>query len=197
MVLGSLLTLALLSWTASPNADVYSIKGTILLPRNSKPNNVRLTLNGGKYVGIPQSNGKFIISGLSPGTYYMEIQSTDYEFSPVRVDISGRDKGKVRAMTADPMKRKERIQYPLSLRPIGKTQYFEVHKAFNPLNLLKNPMALMMGAMMLVMLLTRFIDPEELKKMQAAAQQEANGRGAGGGRVNHAAARPGNVRTSS
>jgi len=165
----------------SSEGGVYPIEGIVLLPRGSKLSSVRLMINGGKHVGIPQANGKFTIHGLAPGTYYLEVQCPEFVFSPIRIDISARDKGKVRATTADPMRKKERIRYPLSIKPIARPQYFEEHKPFNPLSFLANPMVLMMGVMMLIMFLSRFIDPEEMKRAQLEVQQQAKMRTNGAG----------------
>ncbi|GAB5361886.1 hypothetical protein AAMO2058_000751400 [Amorphochlora amoebiformis] len=151
---------------------LFSIRGALSVPRESKPSNMRVVINGGEHVAVPQANGRFIIHGLAPDTYHLQVQSVDYVFSPVRIDISAKDNGKIRAISADPMNKKERIPYPLNLKPKAQAQYFEKHKPFNPMGLLANPMFLMMGACLLLMGFSKFIDPEELNKAQKELQRQ-------------------------
>lgn len=44
---------------------------------------------------IFREDGSFVISGVPPGSYIIEISNIDYAFEPVRVDITS--KGKIRA----------------------------------------------------------------------------------------------------
>lgn len=55
---------------------------------------LRKRWNEGKN-SLSRRDGSFIVSGVPPGSYIVEISSIDYAFEPVRVDITS--KGKIRA----------------------------------------------------------------------------------------------------
>ncbi len=84
-----------------------------------------MLLNGGQYVGLVRVDGTFVITDVRPGSHLLEVNLPDWVFEPVRVDVSARDKGKVRAsLVSKPM---ERLSYPLVLRPVGTSLVFCVY----------------------------------------------------------------------
>lgn len=159
----------------SDPTELFSIEGRVRIPAQGR--DARVQVNGGEHIAIPRSDGRFSVQGLEPGSYLLEVVHPLFVYPTLRVDISSKpgSLGKVRAITADAHRRKERVSYPLGLRPLGLREYFTTKKPFNPLNLLRNPMVMMMGAMGLLLLMTKMIDPEELKKAQAEMQKQRAG----------------------
>jgi hypothetical protein len=91
------------------------------------------------------------------GTYVLEVSNVEYVFSPVRIDISAKEK-KIKASAivirpgpnGAPIKSYERLSHPLALRPISSAEYFQKRVPYNVSSLLKNPMAIMMGVTLLM-----------------------------------------------
>ncbi|KAG6388098.1 hypothetical protein SASPL_153295 [Salvia splendens] len=103
------------------------------------------------------------IHNVPAGTHLIEVAAIGYFFSPVRVDVSARHPGKVQAALTE----NRRSLSELVLEPMVEEQYFEIREPFNVLSLLKSPMGLMIGFMVIVMfLMPKLVDPEELKRAQ-------------------------------
>lgn len=87
-------------------------------------------------------------------------------YSQVRVDISARNPGKIQAALTE----NRRVLYELILEPLREEQYYEKREPFSIMSLMKSPMGLMMGFMLLVMFvmpkLMENIDPEEMRRAQ-------------------------------
>jgi len=142
------------------------------LPRGPRAPSGKVLLQGGghEFVALVCKDGSFTFHGMPAGTYVLQVSMVQYVFQPIRVDISAKDNGKVRAT---PMFRRERLPYPLVLRPSGNAQYFTKRKPYNFMSLFKNPMVLVMGVtLILVVVFPKMLsnmDPaemEEMKKMQ-------------------------------
>lgn len=83
-----------------------------------RASDARVLLNGGQYVGLVRVDGTFVITDVRPGSHLLEVVNlNEWLFEPVRLDISARDKGKVRASPLN--KPMERLAYPLVIRPLG------------------------------------------------------------------------------
>ncbi|KAK6162083.1 hypothetical protein DH2020_001924 [Rehmannia glutinosa] len=97
------------------------------------------------------------------GTHLIEVAAIGYFFSPVRVDVSARNPGKVQAALTE----NRRVLTELVLEPLREEQYYEIREPFSPMSLLKSPMGLMIGFMAIVMfLMPKLVDAEELKRAQ-------------------------------
>lgn len=168
--------LCILVFLCSISADSverYNVEGLVRLPRGkgSKPSATRVRLNGGLYTGIVRANSSFSLQDVPAGNYLLEIHNTDYTFHPVRVDVGNKERGKIRAQT---MHRNDRLPYPLILRPVVKTTYFQVIEPFNVWSYLKSPMVIMLIVMVgMVVIMPRMVnnmsedDKEEMKRMQS------------------------------
>ncbi|KAL0687127.1 hypothetical protein Bca4012_086804 [Brassica carinata] len=84
----------------------------------------------------------------------------------VRVDVSARHHGKVQATLTET----RRSLTELVLEPLRADQYYELREPFNVMAILKSPMGLMVGFMVVVVFLMpklmENIDPEEMKRTQ-------------------------------
>jgi hypothetical protein len=134
-----------------------------------------------------------LCSKLPAGSYHLEVISIDHHFVPLRIDVSAKEDGRVRAFyfsTEDASSAPQRVQYPLLLRPVGIPVYFTKPQAFDPFSLLKNPMMIMMlvfGVMMFVMPSMTAAVQDQQQQMQreqreAPAVTGASPKTAGGGK---------------
>ncbi|KAK8991712.1 hypothetical protein V6N11_062710 [Hibiscus sabdariffa] len=96
-----------------------------------------------------------------------------YLFSPVRVDFSARNPGKVQAALTE----NRRGLSELVLEPLREEHYYEVREPFSIMSLLKSPMGLMLGFMLVVAFfmpkLVESMDAEEMRRVQ----EEMRGQG--------------------
>ena len=101
-----------------------------------------MIVDGGKYVGLLKSDGSFTVNGVPPGSYIVEAISPNYMFEPVRVDISGRAKGKIRARKANFLQNSAVVTmpYPLKFRASEQAAFFEKREKWRVTEMLFNPM---------------------------------------------------------
>ncbi|KAK6119456.1 hypothetical protein DH2020_046809 [Rehmannia glutinosa] len=153
------------------NVEGYSINGKVRFPGFSatgfglpaKISNVKVILNGGQKVTFLRPDGYFSFHNVPAGTHLIEVAAIGYFFSPVRVDVSARNPGKVQAALTE----NRRVLTELVLEPLREEQYYEIREPFSPMSLLKSPMGLMIGFMAIVMfLMPKLVDAEELKRAQ-------------------------------
>ncbi|XP_073134502.1 ER membrane protein complex subunit 7 homolog [Henckelia pumila] len=157
--------------TAEKNGEGFGINGKVRFPGFSatgfglpaKLSNVRVILNGGQKVTFLRPDGYFSFHNVPAGTHLVEVAAIGYFFSPVRVDVSARNPGKVQAALTETRK----ALTELVLEPLQEEQYYEVREPFSVMSILKSPMGLMVGFMVIVMfVMPKLVDPEELKRAQ-------------------------------
>ncbi|KAH9799005.1 EamA domain-containing protein [Citrus sinensis] len=158
-----------------PSGDGFSISGRVKLPGMSlkafgspggKASNVKVVLNGGEHVTFLRPDGYFSFQNMSAGTHLIEVAAIGYFFSPVRVDVSARHPGKVQAALTET----RRGLNELVLEQLREEQYYEIREPFSIMSLVKSPMGLMMGFMLVVVFLMpklmENMDPEEMRRAQ-------------------------------
>jgi len=120
-------------------------------------------------------DGRFVIPDVEAGTYILSVMSRDHFFDKLRVDVPPDPKSppEIRAYTVgSPLNPPSPVElrYPIKLVPRQGKDYFVPHQSFNVLQILQNPMMLMMvfgGAMMLAMpYIMKTMDPEVLQEAQ-------------------------------
>ncbi|KAL8090036.1 ER membrane protein complex subunit 7 homolog [Apium graveolens] len=168
----------LLSLFSSPTAisarsEGYTINGRVKIPGVAakgfglpiKVSNAKVILNG-QQVTFLKPDGYFSFHNVPAGTHLIEVAAIGYFFSPVRVDVSARNPGKVQAALTE----NRRGLSELVLEPLRDEQYYEIREPFNVMSLVKSPMGLMVGFMLIVMFLmpklVENMDPEEIKRAQ-------------------------------
>lgn len=167
LVLGSLLHFA--SAAVPRVSEGYTIQGRVRASGSIpfKTSNVKVVLNAGQKVAFIRPDGYFAFYGVPAGTHLIEVVALGYFFSPVRVDVSARLHGQVQATLTE---NRRSLSEPLILEPLREEYYFEKREPFSLIGLLKSPMGLMMGFMIVaVFLLPKLmenIDPEEMKRVQ-------------------------------
>ncbi|MBA0578165.1 hypothetical protein Gorai_020463, partial [Gossypium raimondii] len=84
----------------------------------------------------------------------------------VRVDVSARNPGKVQAALTE----NRRGLSELVLEPLRDEQYYEIREPFSIMSVVKSPMGLMVGFMLVVVFLmpklVENMDPEEMRRAQ-------------------------------
>ncbi|XP_022875069.1 ER membrane protein complex subunit 7 homolog isoform X2 [Olea europaea var. sylvestris] len=97
------------------------------------------------------------------GTHLIEVAAIGYFFSPVRIDVSARNPGKVQAALTE----NRRVLSELVLEALREEQYYEIREPFSMMSIVKSPMGLMVGFMVIVMfLMPKLVDTEEMKRAQ-------------------------------
>ncbi|GAB2223134.1 hypothetical protein Droror1_Dr00017271 [Drosera rotundifolia] len=159
---------------SSRKGDGYTIAGRVKIPSigtkgygiPGKISNVKVILNGGQVVTFLRPDGYFSFHNVPPGTHLIEVYAIGYFFSPVRVDVSARNPGKVQAALTET----RRGLSELILEPLREEQYYEVREPFSPMSVVKSPMGLMVGFMLIVVFLMpklmENMDPEEMRRAQ-------------------------------
>ncbi|KAE9452211.1 hypothetical protein C3L33_15913, partial [Rhododendron williamsianum] len=145
--------------------DGFTINGRVKIPSlgakglllPGKLSNVKVILNGGQRVTFLKPDGYFSFHNVPAGTHLIEVIAIGYFFSPVRVDVSARNPGKVQAALTE----NRRGLTELVLEPLREEQYYEIREPFNIMSLAKSPMGLMVGFMVIVM----FIMPKLVENM--------------------------------
>ncbi|KAF5280328.1 hypothetical protein FQR65_LT03137 [Abscondita terminalis] len=130
--------------------------------------NTRLHVNGGEFLGFVKEDGSFIIHNVPSGSYILEVLHPEFSYEPIRVEINS--KGKFRARKVNHIQTSIVIQvpYPLKLKPLGRTRYFQIREQWRVTDFLFNPMILMMILpLILIMILPKMLnDPETKKEME-------------------------------
>ncbi|XP_019437759.1 PREDICTED: ER membrane protein complex subunit 7 homolog isoform X2 [Lupinus angustifolius] len=161
--------------SASPgSSEGYTIYGRVKIPSSGanefilpgKVSNVKVTLNGGQRVTFLRPDGYFSFHNVPAGTHLIEVAALGYFFSPVRVDVSARNPGKIQAALTET----RRGLSEFVLEPLKGEQYYEIREPFSIMSIVKSPMGLMMGFMLIVVFLMpklmENMDPEEMKRAQ-------------------------------
>lgn len=176
-----------------PLTKTYKIEGRIKLPPREtiKPTSMRVAVNGGEYVGVPRSDGTFIVYGVPPGKHYLEVFATGLQFPQLRVRVKAPGTVQAKLVEETSGGNGKSFGYPLLLEPRGRVQYFQQHQQISIMRMIMgNPTVLMMGFMGLMAWglpkMMENMDPEELAKMQEdmkenPMQQMLSGTGGGGG----------------
>ncbi|KAL5988069.1 hypothetical protein ACLOJK_035832 [Asimina triloba] len=131
-----------------------------------KTSNAKVILNGGQKVTFLKPDGYFSFHNVPAGTHLIEVSVTGYFFSPVRIDVSARNHGKIQAALTENRKGLNE----LVLEPLREEQYYEIREPFSIMSLVKSPMGLMLGFMLIVVFLMpklmESMDPEEMRRAQ-------------------------------
>lgn len=152
--------------------ETFKIEGKVSVPGVKPADWVLLTkvlVDGGEFVGFVRSDGSFEVHDVPTGSYIVEFAHPKYMFEATRIDISAR--GKIRARRVNNVDSKSVVQvaYPLKVRSKGLAGYFQKREEFKIVDVLKNPMVLMMVLpVVFIVILPKLVntqDPELQKEM--------------------------------
>lgn len=148
----------------------YTIEGKIfpMDPPFNQPNwqlNTKIHINGGEYLGFVKESGSFVIHNIPSGSYVLEVINAEYTYEPVRVEINSKGKFRARKVNHIQTSQVMQVPYPLKLKPLGRTKYFQIREQWRITDFLFNPMVLMMVLpLFLIMILPKMMNDPETKK---------------------------------
>eukprot|EP01134_Creolimax_fragrantissima_P005871 CFRG5871T1 len=161
-------------------AGAHEIEGNLFMPdpdaKADWKTRTRILLDGGLQEAYVKRDGSFKFYDISSGSHKIEVFSTDYIFPGVVMEVtdSGDTSAHVNNYISDST---PSIPYPLKLHPMGKQLFFAPRKGWSPIDLLKNPMVLMMLAMgAMGVFLPKMIenmDPEMQEEMKTITPRSA------------------------
>mmetsp|Transcript_27159 Transcript_27159/g.33124 ORF Transcript_27159/g.33124 Transcript_27159/m.33124 type:complete len:184 (+) Transcript_27159:54-605(+) len=123
----------------------------------------RIIMDGGKYVAIPNINGKFTFNDISVGEHSIEVYYKNYEFYMYLIDV--RSNGQIRASIKGG---KDRLPPKLIITPKQIAKYIPDQKQYNPLSFLKSGP----GIMIIIMIFSSVIMPKMLDAVKDQQQFE-------------------------
>ncbi|KAF6036035.1 EMC7 [Bugula neritina] len=127
-------------------------------------------VNGGQFIGVPDQDGSFMISGLPSASYVVEVSHPTFVFPPFRVDINSKGKFRARKLNNVQPNKVEAVEYPLIFKAQGRAPYFQKREEWRITDMLMNPMVLMMVLpMVLIFLMPKMMnaaDDETKKEME-------------------------------
>ncbi|KAJ6245348.1 er membrane protein complex subunit 7 [Anaeramoeba flamelloides] len=160
-------------FTLASTTEYCDLEGKISIPMKRRPDQVRIILNGGEHITFSLRNGDFKFALLKSGIYFLEVDSPDYIFAPIKVDVCTKGKA-IRAKTAD--ETFQSVKHPLKLLPYGPKIYYEKEPPFNLFKIFKSPLGIVailaLFTILILPKITSNIDQEELQNLQQ--QREAS-----------------------
>ncbi|KAJ2783187.1 hypothetical protein H4R18_001854 [Coemansia javaensis] len=146
----------------------------------------QVVVNGGERRAFIQSDGAFVVDGLSAGDSLLEISSAAYAFPKLHVRIAADgDGGDGRASVAARYVQAGAkwddaapvLPYPLQIAATARYDFYTPRQGFSIVAMFSNPYMLMVGASLAaVFILPRLqanMDPEALKEATAAISAPA------------------------
>ncbi|XP_055333300.1 ER membrane protein complex subunit 7 homolog [Paramacrobiotus metropolitanus] len=160
--------------------ELYTIEGKLVYVKSQDTKSVdslrtKIAADGSEYYGfLSEDRESFIISGVPPGSYLIEVYHPECIFESARVDISS--KGKFRARRPDILDgsaaAQNQLPYPLKLKLLRRASYFQAKEAWRLTDMLMNPMVLMMILPLVVLMvipkMLSTVDPEATKELQSS-----------------------------
>ncbi|GJQ78494.1 hypothetical protein Trydic_g11610 [Trypoxylus dichotomus] len=130
--------------------------------------NTKIHVNGGEYLGFIKEDGTFIIHNIPSGSYIVEVINSELTYEPIRVEINSKGKFRARKVNHIQTSQVNQVPYPLRMKPLGRTKYFQIREQWRVTDFLLNPMVLMMVLpLLLIMVLPKMMnDPETKKEME-------------------------------
>ncbi|XP_063674797.1 ER membrane protein complex subunit 7 homolog [Bolinopsis microptera] len=161
--------------------SAYDIRGQIAISNDPGwQTRTLISANFGEYHGYAQQNGSFVIPNVKPGSYIVEVLNPNYIIAPVRVEISSKASGRIRARKVDYVQPNEvmLVKYPLTFRVADRTNFFEKRETWHITDVFSSPMVPMLLLPVFFMLVLPKIkdmqDPETKKELEDASKMMSN-----------------------
>ena len=117
---------------------------------------------------------------FAPGSYIVEVTNPSYLIEPIRVEISSKGTGRIRARKLDFVQPNEvmLVKYPLTFRIADRTNFFEKRETWHVTDVFYSPMVPMLLLPLFFMLVLPKIkdmqDPETKKELEDASKMMTN-----------------------
>lgn len=144
--------------------NVYSLQHDDTTTLRMSLMKTRILVNYGQYIAYPREDGSFEVDNLPSDSYVVEVTHPRYIYEPARVDITS--KGKIRARRVNYLQPSlvQTIDYPLRFRPKSIHNYFIPRETWRIMDLLFNPMVIMMVVpLVIIWLLPKMMNPQEVQ----------------------------------
>eukprot|EP01087_Luapelamoeba_hula_P006639 TRINITY_DN1671_c0_g1_i1.p1 TRINITY_DN1671_c0_g1~~TRINITY_DN1671_c0_g1_i1.p1 ORF type:complete len:272 (-),score=58.14 TRINITY_DN1671_c0_g1_i1:13-807(-) len=145
----------------SSASDLHTIQGRLLPADLAKDNIITLHGNGGRMSVVPTQRGTFQLHEIPAGAYLLEVVSATHAYPQIRIDVSDKAGGKIRARVEESNKN---VAYPLELRPLGPVSFFTERKGFNLWSFVQNPMMIMVVVTGVIILLAKLVGGESMRE---------------------------------
>ncbi|EDV33317.1 uncharacterized protein Dana_GF23830 [Drosophila ananassae] len=149
----------------------YKVEGIILAADrrlnldSSWMSDITLSIDNGDIKGFVRLDGRFVISGVPNGSHILEVQHPEIHFHQVRIEITGKGKYRARKVNYIQPSMVSHMHYPLRLHPLYRRKYFWTRQQWHFMDLILNPMVLIMVVpLILMMIVPRIINDPETKK---------------------------------
>lgn len=151
--------------------NIFSLQHDDLTTLRMSLMNTRILVNYGQYVGYPREDGTFEVDNLPPDSYVVEVTHPRYIYEPIRVDITS--KGRIRARRVNHIQPAlvQTLDYPLKFKPRSLHNYFLPRETWRIMDLLLNPMVIMMVVPLgIIWLLPKMMNPQEVQSQRENMQ---------------------------
>lgn len=151
--------------------NIYSLQHDDSTTMRMSLMKTRVLVNYGQYVAYPREDGSFEVDDLPPDSYVVEVTHPKYIYEPIRVDITS--KGKIRARRVNYIQPPlvQTVDYPLRFRPKSLHNYFLPRETWRVVDLLFNPMVIMMVVpLVIIWLLPKMMNPQEVQTQRESMQ---------------------------
>jgi hypothetical protein len=151
--------------------NIFSLQHDDLTTLRMSLMNTRILVNYGQYVGYPREDGTFEVDNLPPDSYVVEVTHPRYSYEPIRVDITS--KGRIRARRVNHIQPAlvQTLDYPLKFKPRSLHNYFLPRETWRIMDLLLNPMVIMMVVPLgIIWLLPKMMNPQEVQSQRENMQ---------------------------
>lgn len=153
------------------HGNVYSLQHDDLLSMRMSLMNTKILVNHGQYIAYPKDDGSFEVNNLPSDSYVVEAVHPKYIYEPYRVDITS--KGKIRARRVNYMQPSlvQTVDYPIQFKPKSLHNYFMPRETWRIMDLLLNPMVIMMVApLAIIWVLPKMMSPQEVQTQRDSVQ---------------------------
>lgn len=169
--------------TASSELEnaTLSIEGKLAIPNGANASNIKVSLNGEKYITLSSLDGSFSFPFIPSGIYLLDVLSVKDIFPQMKIKVDALEKSINVVEYKYPGAKRLQSSYPLIITALSPVAYFQRKAPFSITALIfGNPMmaimVLSLGAMMFFPKLLQGMDPEQMKELQ----QEMNAQGGAG-----------------
>lgn len=142
--------------------QIFSLQHDDLTTLRMSLMTTKILVNYGQYIGYPREDGSFEVDNLPPDSYVVEVMHPKFIYEPIRVDITS--KGKIRARRVNHIQPAivQTLDYPLKFKPRSLHNYFLPRETWRIMDLLLNPMVIMMVLpLVIIWLLPKMMNPQE------------------------------------
>lgn len=151
--------------------NIYSLQHDHIKQLQESLMNTKILVNYGQFTAFPREDGSFEVDNLPSDSYVVEVTHPHYMYDPVRVDITS--KGKIRARRVNNLQPSlvQTLDYPLQFRPKTLRNYFIPRETWRIMDLLFNPMVIMMVVpLVIIWLLPKMMNPQEAQTQRDSMQ---------------------------